>query len=211
MDKNRLKYFKIRSYRFLYVIKSSVYRLYLNIRYPWVRIDHGFISYGKFPFIHASFGTKITMGENAVLMNSTRNNFIGLYKNCSIVAFGSGKIVVGDNFGCSGVSICAYSKIEIGDHVMIGANAMIFDTDFHSLNPVERRKGLLTGHDLWALSKPIKINNDVFIGANCIVMKGVTIGEGSCIGAGSVVTGTIPPFEIWAGNPAKFIKKISKE
>lgn len=192
-------------------LKTIIYLFFLKIRYPWICIQKGFVSYGKFPLIHASYGAKITVGENAVFMNSTKNNFIGLYKRCSIVACGSGTVVVGDNFGCSGVSICAYNKIEIGNHVMIGANAMIFDTDFHSLDPVERRNGVLTGHDLGALSKPIKIGNDVFIGANCIVMKGVTIGESSCIGAGSVVTGTIPPLEIWAGNPARFIKRVLKE
>ena len=189
-------------------LKTIAYSMYLKVRYPWIDVHGGLISYGRFPFIHASLGAKITIGENAVLVNSTRNNFIGLYKNCSIVACGSGTIAVGDNVGCSGVSICAYNKIEIGNHVMIGANTMIFDTDFHSLNPIERRRGFKSGEDLWAISKPIRINDDVFIGANCIIGKGVSIGGKSIIAAGSVVVKSIPEGEVWGGNPARFIRKI---
>ena len=55
---------------------------------------------------------------------------------------------------------------------------------------------------------PVVIGGNVFIGARCIILKGVTIGENSIIGAGSVVTKSIPANEIWAGNPAKFIRKI---
>ena len=57
-------------------------------------------------------------------------------------------------------------------------------------------------------AKPIIIEDDVFIGARCLVLKGVTIGRGAMVGAGSVVTKNIPPCEIWAGNPAKYIKSI---
>ena len=55
---------------------------------------------------------------------------------------------------------------------------------------------------------PVVIEDNVFIGARCIILKGVTIGENSVVGAGSVVTKSIPANEIWAGNPAKFIRKI---
>ena len=61
------------------------------------------------------------------------------------------------------------------------------------------------------ISKPIIINKGVFIGAHSIILKGVTIGNSSVVGAGSVVTKSIPEKEIWAGNPAKFIKKITNQ
>ena len=54
--------------------------------------------------------------------------------------------------------------------------------------------------------KKIKIHSDVWIGAGAIVLSGVTIGVGAVIGAGSVVTHDVPPYEIWAGNPAKKIR-----
>lgn len=57
-------------------------------------------------------------------------------------------------------------------------------------------------------TKPVIIKDGAFIGTDCIILKGVTIGEKSVIGAGSVVTKSVPDGEIWAGNPAKFIRKV---
>ena len=102
------------------------------------------------------------------------------------------------------MSISAYSGITIGDHTLIGTNCMISDTDFH---PLEYEKRLANDHDS-IRSAPINIGKNVFIGARCIILKGVTIGDGSIVGAGSVVTKNIPPMEIWAGNPAKYIKRV---
>lgn len=62
--------------------------------------------------------------------------------------------------------------------------------------------------ELGGATSPVVIKDGVFIGAHCIILKGVTIGEKSIIGAGSVVTKSIPDGEIWAGNPAKFIRRI---
>ena len=123
-------------------------------------------------------------------------------------------IVVKDNAEltigyCSGISntiLHCHNRISIGDHVNIGAGTIIFDTNFHSTDwrKRENRIGKLTD----IKTAPIYIEDYVFIGANCIISKGVTIGEKSIIAAGSVVTRDIPSCEIWGGNPAKFIKKI---
>lgn len=83
----------------------------------------------------------------------------------------------------------------------------IYDTDFHSLNPQDRYDH---ARDMESKKKAtVKICDNVLIGAGAIVLKGVTIGENSIIGAGAVVTKDVPANEIWAGNPARFIKKIS--
>ena len=81
----------------------------------------------------------------------------------------------------------------------------MFTTDFHSLDPIIRASSKDQKH---RKSAPVTIKHDAFIGARCIILKGVTIGENSIVGAGSVVTKSIPDNEIWAGNPAKFIRKI---
>lgn len=82
---------------------------------------------------------------------------------------------------------------------------MIFDTDFHSLDWRDRKDGT----DIQKRKKsPVVIKSLAFIGANSIILKGVTIGERSIVGAGSVVTKDIPDGEIWAGNPAQFIREI---
>ena len=91
----------------------------------------------------------------------------------------------------------------IGNNVIIGVGTQIRDTDNHSLNPFDRLNGLD-----WKNKKtqPIKIGDNVFIGTNTIILKGVEIGDNCIIAAGSVVTKSIPENEIWGGNPAKFLK-----
>jgi acetyltransferase-like isoleucine patch superfamily enzyme len=92
------------------------------------------------------------------------------------------KIEIGNDVGISGGSIVANKSIEIGDGTLIGANTTIIDTDFHPIKSNNRRydkKGIA--------SKPIKIGKNVFIGMNCIVLKGSTISDNSVIPAGTIV------------------------
>ena len=79
-------------------------------------------------------------------------------------------------------------------------NVMIIDNDFHSLSPEQR--------DIQPPSKPITIGDNVWLGGHVIVLPGVTIGDGSVIGAGSVVTGDIPPRSLAVGTPAKVIRTL---
>lgn len=90
----------------------------------------------------------------------------------------------------------------IGNNVLIGSGCVICDSDAHPIHPSERQNHELTK------SSPIIIGNDVFIGARSIILKGVTIGEGAVIGAGSVVTKDVPSMCVYAGNPAILIKKM---
>lgn len=93
--------------------------------------------------------------------------------------------------------------MTIGKNVNIGSGCMIYDNDFHSLDYNERIHG-----DKNINVAPIVIEDGAFIGAHSIILKGVTIGLHSVVGAGSVVTKSIPADEIWGGNPARFIKKL---
>jgi len=95
--------------------------------------------------------------------------------------------------------------VTIGKHVLLGGNVRIFDNDFHALDPLIRRNPIEDrGH---IKSRPVVIGDDALIGANAMILKGVRIGERAIIGAGSVVTSDVPSDEVWAGNPARFIKK----
>lgn len=90
--------------------------------------------------------------------------------------------------------------VTIGDDCFIGPNVGIY-TACHSTDPIERNT-----RNEWA--KPVTIGDNVWIGGGVTILPGVTIGNNVTIGAGAVVTKDVPDNEVWAGNPAKFIKKV---
>lgn len=141
--------------------------------------------------------SEINIGKECTFNSSSKYNFRGINHPC-ILQTGSpeGKIIIGNHVGMSGVSIVSNKSVKIGNHVLIGANCTIGDRDGHS--------------DRYASSsKPIELKDYVWLGMNVTVLKGVTIGEHSIIGANSIVTKDIPAFCIAAGNPCKVIKTIT--
>ena len=149
---------------------------------------------------------EIIIGRN-FRANSGRNyNPIGGDVVLRLVCNENAKLYIGNNVGMSNLTIVCKNKITIGNNVLLGGGCKIWDTDFHSLDYRYRN----TKEDAkYAKSAPININNNVFVGAGSIILKGVTIGEKSIIAAGSVVSRSVPAGEIWGGAPVKFIKKIS--
>ena len=138
--------------------------------------------------------------------NRESSNPIGRFNRCSIIVGKKGDLIIGDNVGMSSTAIVCHNRIEIGNNVNIGGNVVIYDTDFHSINPQDR---LYRKKDIEnTKTKPVKIGNNAFIGAHSTILKGVTIGNNSVVGACSVVTKSIPENEIWGGNPAKKIKDL---
>ncbi|MEZ4731732.1 MAG: DapH/DapD/GlmU-related protein [Caldilineaceae bacterium] len=102
-----------------------------------------------------------------------------------------------------GVMLVAAERIVIGDRVQVGANSTIVDTDFHPLTAEGRARDFLAG-----AHAPIVIEDDIFIGMQSLILKGVTIGRGSVVGAGSVVTRDVPPGVVVAGKPAVVVKEL---
>jgi acetyltransferase-like isoleucine patch superfamily enzyme len=103
------------------------------------------------------------------------------------------------NSGISTARIIAYQGIHIGEGSLIGAGSLLCDSDMHEV-PL--------GSGLPIKSAPIRIGKNVFVGANCTILKGVTIGDGAVIGASSVVTRDIPGQSLVAGNPATIIRPV---
>lgn len=168
------------------------------------------VSYSSFhtngtPYVMVARGGKFSIGKNFAMNNGIKGNPIGCYERCTFFVDRGAVLTIGDNVGMSQAALICHKSITIGNNVKIGGGVCIYDTDFHSLDPVIRR----SSEDLKnRAEKPVVIGNDVFIGAKSIILKGVTIGENSVIGAGSVVTKSVPANQIWAGNPAKFIRNI---
>jgi acetyltransferase-like isoleucine patch superfamily enzyme len=157
------------------------------------------------PSIDVALGGKCTMGPKLKMNNRLYANPIGRFQKCLIVVAKNGNLTIGENVGLSFATIVCHKRIDIGNHVVIGGNVMIYDTNFHSLNPLHRLNKKIDQEN--TSSKSVHIGKNVFIGAYSTILKGVTIGENSIVGACSVVTKPIPPNEVWAGNPAIFIKR----
>nr|WP_296959517.1 acyltransferase [uncultured Mediterraneibacter sp.] len=148
----------------------------------------------------ASEENLIVLGNNVVINSSLKSNPIGGDTRTILYAGKGAKIQIGNNTGISNCAICAKENITIGENVLIGGGSKIYDTDFHWLDYYKRNS------EGGGITSPVNIGDGVFIGANCIVLKGVRIGKRAIIGAGSVVTKDIPQDEVWAGNPARKIR-----
>lgn len=147
---------------------------------------------------------KISIGDNVIITSCVETNPIG-GDSRTILYAKDGDIVIGNATGISNSTIVAVDKVVIGDHVMIGGGCKIYDNDFHSILYSERSQS----PDPGIKHSAVYIEDGAFIGGHSIILKGVTIGKRSVIGAGSVVTTDVPADEVWAGNPARFVKKIS--
>jgi len=154
--------------------------------------------------LHVTRRGVLKIGRNCTI-NSDNFNLIG--RQQKVIIWVEGKLVIGDNLGMSCSAIICNHEIIIGDNVTIGGNTVIYDTDFHSLNPNHRLSKCEDKSN--AKFGKVTIGNNVFICAHTTILKGVTIVENSIIGSCSVVTKDIPRNEIWGGNPAKYISDLN--
>jgi acetyltransferase-like isoleucine patch superfamily enzyme len=146
--------------------------------------------------------SEVNIGNACVFRSSFSSNTIGLKQKCFLSTQRNAKIKIGDYCGFSGAVIASQSEVTIGDRVLLGANVTIADSDRHPLDAEDRTKG--KGGD----AAPIIIENDVWLGMNSVVLKGVRIGEKTIVAANSLVTKDLPPSVVAGGIPAKIIKKL---
>lgn len=155
---------------------------------------------------------KIIIGDNFLMTSGEHINPISAnVQGAFFTDSPDARIVIGNNVGMSSTRMWIHDSLTIGNNVKIGGGVLLMDTDCHELNYKVRNGCLPTGEG-WGettLSSPIVIEDDVWIGAQSIVLKGVTIGARSIIGAGSVVAKSIPADCIAAGNPCKVIRMIT--
>ena len=151
---------------------------------------------------------ELKIGDCFSCNNKTTSNSVGVFQPCFFNISSSGsRILIGNNVGISGSTLNASKSITIGDNTIIGSGCLITDTDSH---PIAAKLRNRPDYLRYTKSLPIVIGKDVFIGARSIIMKGVTIGDGAVIGAGSVVTKDVPSNAIVAGNPARIIRQINE-
>lgn len=151
------------------------------------------------PVIDVRAGGRLLIGQYVTLNSWNHGSHVSMFGPVKLIADRPDALIrIGAHTRINGACLHAYESIKVGERCLIAPNCQIFDGSGHDLcfhDPTQRigTRGS---------SKPIEIEDDVWIGANSIILPGAHIGRGSVIGAGSVVTGTIPPMTLAAGNPA---------
>lgn len=173
------------------------------IRHVWNRIK---ISWWTWRFRRhcASTGSNLTvLGPCAVSSAGRLAVGDGLtirareYNVVEITCGRDAKLTIGNKvFLNQGVRIACTTEISIGDNALIADECVILDSDYHGMAGAQTKSG------------PVNIESDVWLGTRVIVLRGVNIGQGSVVGAGSVVTRSLPPNVFAAGVPARVIRKI---
>lgn len=150
--------------------------------------------------------TRVNMQDGVTLVSRSRWTALGVSRPVIIRTLAPGaEISIGSGSGFSGTTLCSVVRITIGCRVLCGADVLIADTDFHPIDELPHADQPIPAGDP---SDAIVIEDDVFLGARSIVLKGVTIGAGTVVGAGSVVSRDLPPGVVAAGNPARVIRRL---
>lgn len=186
--------------------KIKVYSDYIYLRNCGVVTEPGFVTLIGKPIIQKHVNSIIKIDKGVTLISKNSGNPAGISHPVILATLNENAIIhIGKDSGISGSTICSATNITIGEYVGIGVNSSIYDTDFHPLNPMERKFDNINK----TINEPVSIGDFAWIGGHSIILKGVSIGNGAVVGAGSVVTKNIPKLALYAGNPAKFVKEIN--
>lgn len=185
------------------IIKVQVFKNYYTLLtvakyrfYPNVYFGKK-ISFIGFPKFRNKPGGRIIVGDYCTFLSNPKSNMIGINRPCIITTQDPfALIIIGNHCGFSGTVVGAFSSIKIGNNVRCGANTLITDSDWHNDDPRAGKPA------------PVIIEENVWLGEGVKVLKGVTIGKNSVIGAGSIVVKSIPENVVAAGNPCKVIKRL---
>jgi acetyltransferase-like isoleucine patch superfamily enzyme len=143
-------------------------------------------------------------------------NHVSCYAGVSFALGQNGTCKIGDFSLINGAMIMAEERIEIGAFCLISWNVGIADSDFHPIDAALRRLDVMALAPFYKdrpprpsiAAKPVFIKDNVWIGFNAVILKGVTIGENSIVAAGAVVTKDVPPNSVVAGNPGVIVKRL---
>ena len=167
--------------------------------------------------------------KNFSIYNSKQNKVVvgdECFIAATIIFEGTGcEVIIGNRVYIGSSKIICRNKIVFEDDILVSWGVTFYDHNSHSLDFEDRRKDIIqvvqdyknhNGNYLknkdWGnvKTKPITIKRDTWIGMNAMILKGVTVGEGAIVAAGSVVTKDVPPYTVVAGNPAVVVKNLKR-
>ncbi len=158
------------------------------------------------PVVDLGSGSTLVVGERARIISDSRDTALGVNHPVVLKTLTpDARIILGDDVGISGGTICAAVSVTIGHGTMLGANVTVADTDFHPVEHAARRYAPMPHPQP---EDAVAIGNNVFIGTGAIILKGTTIGDNSVVGAGAIVKGTFEAGSILAGNPARVVRQV---
>jgi len=179
---------------------------YSYLRYYGVTVNYGKVELFGWPIIQKAQGSSIILEDGIILISSHKFNPAGMGHKVILATLSSdASITIGKNSGLSGSSICSLESIIIGEHCNLGVASKIYDTDFHPVDPIERKEQKKMSD---AKSSPVVLESNVWLGANSTILKGVTLKENTVVAVGAVVTKTFGDNLVLAGIPAKVIKQL---
>ncbi len=206
-----------REYRSIQALVNSPWRitneLYRLLLIPRARLHFAVngIQWGKhwrilgLPIIQRHRLSHITIGNYLELRSSYVSNPLTPSHPVTLATRNANALIsIGEHCGFTGAIIIAAEKVSIGNRVILGANAIVVDTDFHPIRAQKRQIDTLD-----AEHSPVIIEDDVFVGMNALILKGVHIGQESMVGAGSVVVEDVPARTLVAGNPARVVRELN--
>ncbi len=206
-----LHIFFYKLFRILPKLKNIYFRIWNKLYFKLIGIKYG-KNMQVFDNVYVNGYGKITIGDNFVFTaGEAINPICRNIRGCFATTTKESKITIGNNVGISSACIWAQKSITIGNNVNIGGDCIIMDSDAHPHDYMKRRGEFAVEVGLEKYLEtipcaPIVIEDDVWIGSRCQVLKGVHIGARSIIAAGSIVTKDVPADCIAAGVPAKVVK-----
>ena len=165
---------------------------------------NGKVRFKGIPLIDIDKDAKLIVGDNVTLTSRNKGYHLNMHSPVKLMADRKDAVIsIGDNTRIHGTCIHAYQSIVIGKNCLIAGNCQIIDGNGHDLSFQNVENRINTN----GYSEPIVIDDNVWIGANSIILPGVKIGYGSIVSANSVVNKDIPSMVIAGGNSAVVIKK----
>jgi len=199
-DRTAIPIYRPRSWR--KVIKPVAVSLISSFWTRWLKLRLGDrVQFGR---NFQTNGRLVIRGPGRVVFGDDVNAWAHAEKNVLITYTPDSRITIGSGTRLNGAGIMAYTHVEVGPRCILGST-LVFDSDFHPLDPARRHDP-----DAPVSCAPITLKENVWLGGQSAVLKGVTVGKNSVVAFRAVVSDDVPPNVVVVGNPARIVKSLAE-